>query len=110
MFQWTVKNKYVSCARLTKPLLLLLQLDNWSTFDVFKVARLSHGKPLQKVTLALLDHFDLVGKLQLERMKVTSFLQVGHCKKTRSIVLRAESSTIVWTASLLYLYLYLSKA
>ena len=72
-----VKQKYVSSARLTRILLLLLQLDNWSTFDVFKVARLSHGKPLQKVTLALLDHFDLIGKLQLERTKVTSFLQVG---------------------------------
>ena len=54
-----------------------MQLDNWSTFDVFKVAALSLGKPLQKVTLALLNHFDLVGKLQLEQAKLTSFLEVS---------------------------------
>ena len=57
-------------------LALLLQLDNWSTFDVFKVAALSHGKPLQKITFALLNHFDLVGKLQLEQAKLASFLEV----------------------------------
>lgn len=59
----------------------LVQLDSWTTFDVFKVARLSNGKPLQKVVLALLDHFDLVAKLQLDRSKLVSFLRV------RSLVL-----------------------
>lgn len=52
-----------------------LQLDNWCTFDVFKVSALTNSKPLQKVAMALLDHFDLVQKLQLDRGKLASFLK-----------------------------------
>lgn len=54
----------------------LLQLDDWCKFDVFKVAQLADGAPLQRVTLALLDRFDLVDKLHLDRGKLQSFLRV----------------------------------
>jgi len=54
----------------------VLQLDDWCKFDVFKVALLTNGAPMRKVTLALLDRFDLVDKLHLDRGKLESFLRV----------------------------------
>ena len=53
-----------------------LQLDQWEGFDIFEVARLSRGRPLQTVALAALQHFGLVEKLGLPLAKLSAFLQV----------------------------------
>ena len=55
---------------------LWLQLDDFASFDVFKVARLTQQRPLSTVTMALIQRYDLVAKLSLPVGKLTSFLQV----------------------------------
>ena len=52
------------------------QLDQWEGFDIFEVARLSRGRPLQTVALAALQHFGLVDKLGLPLAQLSAFLQV----------------------------------
>ena len=54
----------------------LLQVDDWGAFDVFKVAGLTQGRPLETVALAVLHRFDLVEKLQLPEAKLRAFLRV----------------------------------
>lgn len=52
------------------------QVDDWGAFDVFKVAGLTRGRPLEAVALAVLHRFDLVEKLQLPEAKLRAFLRV----------------------------------
>ena len=52
------------------------QVLDWNDFDVFAVARLSRGRPLQTVTWALLQHFDLIDSLSLPQDKLRRFLKV----------------------------------
>lgn len=54
-----------------------MQLDDWCEFDIFKVAALSNSRPLETVTLAILERFELVDKLHLDEAKLRSFLKVG---------------------------------
>ena len=63
---------------------LYLQLDDFASFDVFKVARLTQQRPLSTVTMALIQRYDLVAKLSLPVGKLTSFLQVPRtiCRQT----------------------------
>ncbi|KAK9834015.1 hypothetical protein WJX81_002981 [Elliptochloris bilobata] len=51
------------------------KLDQWEGFDIFEVARLSRGRPLETVTLAALQRFGLVEKLRLPLAKLAAFLQ-----------------------------------
>ncbi len=51
------------------------QLEDWDGFDVFEVARLSRGRPLESVALAALQHFGLVEKLGLPAAKLSAFLR-----------------------------------
>ena len=53
----------------------MLQLDDFASFDIFKVAKLTQQHPLATVTLSLLQRYDLVNKLSLPLPKVSSFLQ-----------------------------------
>lgn len=52
------------------------QVLDWNEFDVFTVARISRGRPLQTVTWALLQHFDLIDSLNLPPDKLRRFLKV----------------------------------
>ncbi len=54
----------------------MLQVDDWGAFDVFKVAALTRGRPLEAVALAVLHRFDLVEKLGLPEAKLRAFLRV----------------------------------
>ncbi len=51
-------------------------MDDWDAFDVFKVASLTGDRPLEPVTLAVLQHFDLVDKLRLPDKKLRNYLRV----------------------------------
>lgn len=50
-------------------------MEDWDRFDVFKVARLTDGRPLQTVGLNLLRKRGLIGKLQLAEDRLAAFLQ-----------------------------------
>ncbi|GAB4821974.1 hypothetical protein N2152v2_009020 [Parachlorella kessleri] len=50
-------------------------LEDWERFDVFEVARLTDGRPLQTVGLNLLRKRGLIAKLRLADDKLRSFLQ-----------------------------------
>ena len=63
---WLTRHCYERC---------WLQLEQWEGFDIFEVARLSRGRPLQTVALAALQHFGLVEKLGLPPAKLSAFLQ-----------------------------------
>ena len=54
-----------------------LQLDSWEGFDVFRVASLTHGRPLETVAVALIRRFELIDKLQLPQDKLCNFLRVS---------------------------------
>ena len=56
------------------PALPCLQLEDWEAFDVFKLARLTDGRPLQAVALALLRKRGLVSRLGLPEERLRSFL------------------------------------
>ena len=58
------------------------QVLDWNDFDVFSVARLSRGRPLQTVTWALLQHFDLIESLSLPPDQLRRFLKVRPCKQS----------------------------
>ena len=51
-----------------------MQLEAWETFDVFTLARLTDGRPLQTVALALLRKRGLVARLGLPEERLRSFL------------------------------------
>jgi hypothetical protein len=51
-----------------------LQLEDWQGFDVFRVAQLTDGRPLQTVALALLRKRGLVARLGLPEDRLRSFL------------------------------------
>ena len=55
-----------------------MQLEEWDTFDVNRVMRLTQGRPLEAVTLEVLHRFDLLEKLKLPRKKLRSFLKARH--------------------------------
>ena len=55
-----------------------MQLEEWDTFDVNRVTRLTQGRPLEAVTLEVLHRFDLLEKLKLPREKLRSFLKARH--------------------------------
>ena len=59
-----------------------LQLDDWDHFDVFRVSELSQQRPLEAVTLAMYQRFQLIDKLRLPVGKLRAFLSV------RSLLLR----------------------
>ncbi len=58
-----------------------VQLEDWEGFDLFRVARLTDGRPLQTVGLNLLRKRGLIGKLGLAEDKLSSFLQVGRRRR-----------------------------
>lgn len=51
------------------------QITDWNKFDVFAVKRLSKDRPLQTVTWALLQHFDIVNSLKIPEDKLRRFLK-----------------------------------
>lgn len=51
------------------------QLLDWDAFDVFAVTRLSRQRPLQTVTWALMQHFNVVDNLSLPPDKLRTFLK-----------------------------------
>lgn len=53
-----------------------VQLDDWEKFDIFEVAKLSNGKPLQTVGLALFRRYSLFDKHSIDEEKLCSFLKV----------------------------------
>jgi len=53
-----------------------MQVEDWDAFDVFKLASLAGGRPLEAVTLTVLHRFDLIDKLKLPEKKLRNFLQV----------------------------------
>lgn len=57
-----------------------MQLEEWDTFDVNRVTRLTQGRPLEAVTLEVLHRFDLLEKLKLPREKLRSFLKARHSR------------------------------
>jgi hypothetical protein len=61
---------------------MAVQVLDWDAFNVFEVATLAHGRPLEMVTLAVLQHFDLVDTLQLPKKKLCSFLRVKVCQSS----------------------------
>lgn len=50
-------------------------LQQWDGFNVFSVASLTGGRPLQYVALAVIDHYGLVERLSLSRDRLTVFLE-----------------------------------
>lgn len=50
------------------------QLEDWEAFDVFRLADLTGGRPLQAVTLGLLRQRGLLARLGLPEQRVRSFL------------------------------------
>ncbi|CAL8461903.1 g1434 [Coccomyxa elongata] len=53
----------------------LEKVEDWDAFDVFKVAALTGGRPLQPVAMAVLNCFDLVSTLRLPEKKLQNFLR-----------------------------------
>lgn len=52
------------------------QLGDWERFNVFRVAALSRGHPLETIAWALLQRLGLMESLALEGAKVRRFLRV----------------------------------
>ena len=50
------------------------QLDDWESFDVFRLAELTDGRPLQTVALALLRKRGLIARLGLPEDRLRCFL------------------------------------
>lgn len=73
---------------------------DWNEFDVFAVARLSRGRPLQTVTWALLQHFDLIDSLSLPQDKLRRFLKVrcgrGHPLPTAGALQSTHRCASTW--------------
>lgn len=55
-------------------------MGDWERFNVFRVADLSGGRPLEAVTWALLQRLDLLDSLALNQPKVRAFLRVRACQ------------------------------
>lgn len=53
----------------------ILQIDVWNRFDVFQVANLSKGSPLETVTLALFSRHDLLEKLKIPFDRLQRFVR-----------------------------------
>lgn len=51
-------------------------MGDWEGFNVFRVAELSGGRPLEAVTWALLQRLGLLESLALDPLKVRAFLRV----------------------------------
>ena len=62
---------------MTRLTAVLVQLEEWDSFDVNRVAQLTEGRPLEAVTLEVLHRFDLLEKLKLPREELRSFLRVS---------------------------------
>ena len=54
---------------------LLGAVSNWRTFDVFRVAALCQGRPLQLVTLRVLEKLGISQRLELSLSRVRAFLE-----------------------------------
>ena len=54
----------------------VMQIDVWNRFDVFQVANLSKGSPLETVTLALFSRHDLLDKLKIPFDRLQRFVRV----------------------------------
>lgn len=52
----------------------LQQLHTWHRFNIFQVARLTQGRPLYTVTLAIMDALGLLSGWKLDRRRVETFL------------------------------------
>ena len=59
------------------------QLESLSSFNVFEVARLTCGRPLEAVVMALLHRYNLCEKLALPVPKVKAFLRVRMLPSTK---------------------------
>lgn len=57
-----------------RPLICPAQLEDWEAFDVFRLAELTGGRPLQAVSLGLLRRRGLLARLCLPEERVRSFL------------------------------------
>ena len=53
---------------------VLSKLESWTEFDVFLCQQLSNGRPLEVITMRLIQNYDLVDKLKLSKQKVEAFL------------------------------------
>lgn len=53
----------------------MAQLESLHDFDVFKVAKASSGRPLETVSMALIQRYALIEKLALPPVKLASFLR-----------------------------------
>lgn len=53
-----------------------MQLEDWERFNVFRVADLTRGRPLEAVTWALLQRLALLDSLPLDPIRVRAFLRV----------------------------------
>ena len=62
---------------MTDDILWDLQIESWDEFDIFKVSKLTGGKPLEAVAMAVLEDFNLVSSLELNTAKLTRFIKVG---------------------------------
>ena len=60
--------------------LLLSKISDWNTFDVFQLDACSHGKPLQLVTLRLLETLGMVERLQLDVTALAAFLAAAEAQ------------------------------
>lgn len=64
-------------------------MEDWEGFDIFRVAQLTEGRPLQTVGLNLLRKRGLIAKLRLPEDKLRSFLQASIPVEPRSAALCA---------------------
>ena len=73
-----------------------LQVDDWGAFDVFKVASLTRGRPLEAVALAVLHRFDLVEKLGLPEAKLRAFLRASALSPLSALLFDISMPNIVF--------------
>ena len=74
---------------------VLLQIDNWNTFDVFQVGNLSKGAPLESVTLALFARHDLLAKLNIPYDRLQHFVRVRLAPSRTVVSMEAVPTCLV---------------